>query len=205
VTEFLGAAFLTTVVLSVRGSAIGIPYFVAIAAGLTFGSMLLATGSGYVAQLNPAVTIGLWTIRKIKTVQAVLNIGFQILGGYLAWLLFTYLVNSHLQNVSGHFTGRIMVAEAAGTLVLTFGLAAAVYQKFTGLQLAAAGAVALILGMIVASAAANGLINPALALGIRSWSWGTYVLGPVIGAIVGMNLYSLVFADGGIVSKAKKK
>jgi glycerol uptake facilitator-like aquaporin len=196
VGEFLGAAFLTTVVLSVRGSAIGIPYFVALAAGLTFGMMLLSI-RGWNVQMNPAITVGLWTIRQIKTAHAVVNIGAQLLGGYLAYLLFTYFVNNKLTNIAGHYEARIMLAEAVGALVFSFAVAAAVYNEYRGLKLAAAGGLALTLGIIVASAASNGLVNPALALGVRSWSWGTYVLGPVVGSVVGMNIYSLLFADNG--------
>jgi hypothetical protein len=51
------------------------------------------------------------------------------------------------------------------------------------------------LGGIAASSAALGLLNPAVAHGVRAWVWGTYVLGPVIGAVIGVNLYALLFAD----------
>jgi len=205
VGEFLGVAFLTTVVLSVRGSAIGIPYFVAIAAGLTYSVMLLSVGRAWNIQMNPALTLGLWTLRKVKTVPAVVGIGAQLLGGYLAYLLFTYFVNNKLTNISGHYEARIMLAEAAGALIFSFAVAAAVYNEYKGLKLAATAGIAFTLGIIVASAASNGLVNPALALGLRSWSWGTYVLGPVVGSVIGMNLYSLLFASNGAVSKAKKK
>ena len=50
------------------------------------------------------------------------------------------------------------------------------------------------LGILVASTASNGILNPAVALGIRSWNF-VYVAGPVLGAIIGMNLYAQLFAD----------
>jgi hypothetical protein len=37
-------------------------------------------------------------------------------------------------------------------------------------------------------------LNPAVALGARSWVWGSYVVGPLLGAVVGTNLYALLFA-----------
>jgi hypothetical protein len=40
------------------------------------------------------------------------------------------------------------------------------------------------------------LLNPAVALGAQAWVWGTYVLGPVVGALVGVNLYAYLFAGG---------
>jgi hypothetical protein len=47
---------------------------------------------------------------------------------------------------------------------------------------------------MVASVAAAGTLNPAVALGARSWEWGTTLLGPILGAVIGFNLYALLFA-----------
>jgi glycerol uptake facilitator-like aquaporin len=204
VAEFLGTGFLTLVVLSVRGSAIGIPYFVALAAGLVVGVFLLARGNLWGATLNPALTVGLWTLRKISTAMAILSIGFQLLGAWAAYWLFTYFANTKLTSIAGHYSGRIMLAEATGALVLSFIVAAAVYEKFEGAKLAAAGGIAFMIAIFVASGASNGIVNPALALGLRSWSWGTYVLGPVVGSIIGMNLYSLFFTDNGLMMSSAK-
>jgi glycerol uptake facilitator-like aquaporin len=95
-----------------------------------------------------------------------------------------------------------MVAEAVGALVLSFGWAAAVFNRYTvGLKSASVG-LGYALGMVVASSASIGLINPGVALADRAWTiwgsagWGTYVLGPVLGALVGVNLYAWLFADG---------
>jgi hypothetical protein len=41
--------------------------------------------------------------------------------------------------------------------------------------------------------AANGALNPAVAYGINSWSLA-YAIGPIVGAIIGMNLYAILFA-----------
>ena len=205
VAEFLGAAMLTLVVLSVRSSAIGIPYFVAIAAGLTVGLVWLTSGGVLGVQMNPATTLGLWTIRKVKTAQAVLNIAFQLLGAYAAFGLFTYFVKTHIQSVAGHFDARVMIAEAVGAFVFSFAVVSAIYKAYDGLVLAIVGGSAFMVAIIVASSVSNGLVNPALALGVKSWSWGTYVLGPVVGSIVGMNLYSLVFADDVKTKTAKTK
>ena len=195
VAEFLGTALLTLVVLSVKNSAIGIPYFVAIGAGLAVGVAIVGVGTIYGAQLNPAVTVGLWTLRKMKSVEALAAIAFQLLGAWAAYWLFTYFVNNRLTNIAGHYEARIMIAEAVGAFVFTFALAAAIYRGYTGARLAASAAVAFTLGIIVASAASNGIINPALALGLRSWNWLDYIVGPLVGSIIGMNLYSLLFVE----------
>src|SRR5665213_3168078 len=202
VAEFLGTGILTTLVLSVQRSTIGVPFFVAMAAGLTVALMVFALGSISGAHLNPAITIGLWTARKISSLNAVLYVAVQLLGAWAAYYLYTYFVNSTLQPIGGHFTGRVLVAEAVGTAIFSFGWAAAIYQRFTTAVTASVAGLSYMIGIVVASAAAIGLVNPAFALGVRAWVWGTYVLGPVLGAVVGVNLYALLFAETNKVSAA---
>lgn len=195
VAEFLGTGVLTLLILSVQRSTIGVPFFVALAGGLTVTLMVFALGSTSGSHINPAVTIGMWTARKISTAKAVLYIVFQLLGAWAAYYLYTYFVNSKLQPIGGHYTGRILVAEGVGTAIFVFGWSAAIYQKFSASVSAAVAGLSYMLGIIAASSAAIGLLNPALALGVRAWVWGTYILGPVVGAIIGVNLYALLFDD----------
>jgi aquaporin Z len=206
VAEFLGTAVLTTVVLAVSKSTIGIPYFVAIAAGLAVavGTLVFRPISG--AQFNPAITIGLWSARRIKTVPAIVYVAAQLLGGIAAYWLFTYFASQHWAN-SGHYSGHVLVAEAAGTFVFGLAWAALSYSNTEDNGRAAMlVGLGLTVGIIVASSAASGLLNPAVALGLRLWGWGTYVLGPVLGAVIGVNVYSLLFAPAeGTKSSSKKK
>jgi aquaporin Z len=186
---------LTLLILSVQRSTIGVPFFVAAAAGLVMALMVFTVGGASSGYFNPALTLGLWTARKLSTVKTVLYIAAQLLGAWGAYYLYIYLVRSALQPVGVHFAGRILVAEAVGTGLFAFGVASAAYQGFSRAVTASFVGLALMLGIIAASPAAIGLLNPAVALGVRAWVWGTYVLGPVIGAIIGVNLYSLVFAE----------
>jgi glycerol uptake facilitator-like aquaporin len=195
VAEFLGTGALTLLILSVQRSTIGVPFFVAAAAGLTVALMVFAVGGVSGGYFNPALTLGFWTARKLESVTAALYIGAQFLGGWGAYYLYTYLVKNSLQPVGGHFAGRILVAEAVGTALFSFGVAAAVYQGFSKAVTASFAGLALMIGIVAASPASIGLLNPAVALGVRAWVWGTYVLGPVLGAIIGVNLYSLLFAE----------
>lgn len=196
VAEFLGTGVLTFLILSVQRSTIGVPFFVAAAAGLTLALLVFAMGSTSGGYFNPALTVGFWTTRKISSATAVLYVAVQLLGAWAAYALYTYYVKNTLQPVGGHFTLRILVAEGVGTTLFGFSVASAVYQK--GISQAAKAAfvgLALMLGVIAASPAAIGLLNPAVALGVRAWVWGTYVVGPVIGAVVGINLYYYLFAE----------
>lgn len=199
VAEFLGTAILTLVVLSVQRSTIGIAYFVALAAGLTVAAMSYIFSNVSGAHFNPAITIGAWTARKVKTLPALTYIVAQLLGGWAAYGIYTYFVNSSLQQIGGHFTARVLVAEAVGVFVFALVWAAVAAQKLNA-NLVGAG---LTLGIVVASAASIGFLNPAVALGGRAWEiwgsmgWGTYVLGPVLGSIIAFNLYELVFSESG--------
>jgi glycerol uptake facilitator-like aquaporin len=194
VAEFLGTGVLTLLILSVQRSTIGVPFFVAMAAGLTLALMTFAFGRVSGANLNPAITIGMWTARRISTLTAVLFIIVQFLGAWAAYGLYTYFVNSSLQKVGGDFSGRILVAEAVGAGIFAFGWAAAYYQRYSPAVTAAFAGVSYMVGIVAASSAAIGLLNPAVAFGVRAWVLGTYVLGPIIGAVIGINLYNLFFA-----------
>lgn len=191
--EFLGTAILTAVVLAVSKSNLGVPYFVSIGAGLAIAAGTIMFGAVSGAHFNPAITIGLWSARQVKTLPAIVYIAAQLLGGIVAYLLYTYFVNSSWAN-TGTYDARVLVAEAVGAFVFSLGWAAAVYNKLVGGQAAFVVGGSLILGILVASVGSGGLLNPAVALGMRSWVWGTYVLGPVLGAVIGFNLYALLFA-----------
>jgi glycerol uptake facilitator-like aquaporin len=199
VAEFLGTGVLTLVVLAVQRSTIGIPYFVGIGAGLTVAalSLVFATVSG--AHFNPAITIGMWSARKVKTLPAVMYVVSQLLGAWAAYGIYTYFVNSSLQPIGSHFTARIFVAEGVGALIFAFIWAAVAAQKLSATVIGAG----FTLAIIIAASASVGIVNPAVALGARAWTlwfkgsvgWA-YALGPVVGGIVGFNLYQLVYGDG---------
>lgn len=203
VAELLGAAILTTVTLAVSRSNLGFPLFVAASVGFTFAVLVLMLSGISGAHINPIVTVGLWTLRKINTAQALVYVAAQMLGGLAAGRLFVYLTDQSLSNIAGsNFEWRVLVAELVGAFIFTFGVAAAVHQKYAGLRLATTVGGALFAGVVVAAVASNGLINPSVALGVQSVS-RTYFAGPVIGAILGMNLYALLYVPATSVKTRK--
>src|SRR5690606_23063897 len=139
------------------------PLFTGIAAGGTLALMVLAVGHASGAHLNPAVTLGLWTLNKTKTLPALVSIAAQVLGGLAAWWLLTYFLGHSLTDLAGKFEWKVLVAEAIGAAVFTFGLAAAYLQNLEQGKLAAAAGISLALGIMVASLASNGIVNPAVA------------------------------------------
>ncbi len=194
VAEFLGTGVLAFVVLTVSRSQIGIPYFVAIAAGIAVTLFGLALNRDVI--LNPAYTIALWTGRRISTVKALLFIGVQFLAGFAAFELYKYFAKQPVQPLPSAFDAHVLAAEALGTFVYAFVAVGVLYQRAHWLVRSVVTGGAYTLGVIVASVASIGFfINPAVALSANAWSLGTYVAGPVIGAIAGVLLYSLLFAS----------
>ncbi len=193
VAEFLSVAVLAMVVLSVANSRIGFPWFIASAAGVVVGLMTFLHGKVGVVSGNPALTVGLWSVRKTKLTNAVVAVAAQLLGAVAAWKLYEYLTNRALSNIAGKdFDWRVFAAEAIGAFIFVWGVSAAVQRRFDGWNLAVAAGSSLFLGMLVGSIAANGLVNPALAVGLQSIS-KAYILGPLAGGIVAATLYEWVF------------
>jgi glycerol uptake facilitator-like aquaporin len=54
---------------------------------------VLAFGGVSGAHVNPAITFGTWTARRIGTLRAISYIAAQLLGGLAAWQLYQYLVD----------------------------------------------------------------------------------------------------------------
>ena len=173
--EFLGTAILTAVILAVTRSNVGIPYFIGLAAGVSLAVGMVVFGAISGAHFNPAITIGMWTARKIQALPAIVYVAAQLLGAAVAYLLYTYFVRTLPS--TGEYEPRILVAEAVGAFVFSLGWAAVVYHKLEGGKAAFVVGAAFMVGVIVATLGSIGLLNPAVALGMRSWVWGTYVLG----------------------------
>ncbi len=193
VAELFGVVILVVSVYSMVART-SFPLFAALAAGLSLSVLVHTIGSVSGAQINPAITLGLWSIRKEKTGRALFFIAAQMLGGYAAWMLLQFFLGRDMESLAGKFEWKILIAEAVGAFVFGFGVASAVYQKYEGGKLAFTVGASLTIGILVASMGSNGVINPAVALGLQSFNWA-YVVGPVIGSVFGMNLYAMLYTD----------
>jgi len=208
VAEFVGTFVLASAMMAMLVRT-DFAFFSAIAAAVVYGLMYLVLGGASGSHLNPAVTIGYWTVRKIPTVQAIVYLAVQLLAGVVAWKFGQYVLHQTLNNIaSGGWNWRVVVAEGVGTLVFGFGLAAVALNRIDESRHAVLVGAALFIGVVVASLGANGILNPAVAITVRSWSW-SYVTAEVVGLVVGMNLYALFFSPDllklGSKSKSKKK
>ncbi len=193
VAEFVGAFSLTfAVLISLNGAVPGIP--TPVLAGVVLGLFAMGVGAISGAHLNPAVTIGMYSLKRIDLSNAIAYILAQVAAALLALVALNLFQDSTISDdLFRDATTKEFFAEMLGMLIFTFGVAGAVHNKYTG---AAAGLLvggSLFLGLSIASFGGLGIINPAVALGASSMSW-SYLLGPIVGSILGMNLYALMVA-----------
>jgi aquaporin Z len=199
--EMIGTFVLTSAVLSI--AKIGVftailPWFIGITVAITITVMGAIFGPVSGGHFNPAVTLGLLSIRQIELVKALSYISVQLLGAVLAMTLFRYIkpasdTLSSLPNIAGEYSPRILIAEAAGAVVFGMGVAAVVRQKVSGIQGSFLIGASLMLGVLVAQSGSNAILNPAIAVALNSVSL-IYIAGPVVGVVFGMNLYNLLFS-----------
>jgi aquaporin Z len=215
VAEFLGTATLALVAMgAARYFNFTAPWYVGLAVGIALATLVGTIGKVSGAHVNPAITLGLWTLRKISATTAAAYVAAQLLGGLVAFAFVEYITNTDVINAGmSAFDSRIFIAELVGTAIFGFGVAAVVMQKLEGMQAAFTVGMSLFLGILVASMVAPGFLNPAVALAFNSWD-KTTVVAPLIGSVIGMNLYSFFLApveslksssNGKAKSSVKKK
>ena len=113
------------------------------------------------AHLNPAVTIGMWSIQKITGKEAGAYIGAQAVGAILATLLATTLWGAagSFDILPGSFS--VLIGEVIGALLFGFGIAAVVYGKVPRPVSGPVIGGSLLLGLILAvGLGSSGFLNP---------------------------------------------
>lgn len=185
IAEGLGAGLLTLVVA--LSLSVDFPISTPILAGLVLGLLVYSIGHVSGTHINPAVTVGVWSLNKISGRDAVFYIVSQAVGSFLAMVLVTKTVGLASFSVSN--SGMVFLAEALGTFFFTFGIASVVLEKSHSQMSGFIIGGSLVLGIAIASTlGSNGVLNPAVAWGIGSLNL-MYVLGPIVGSIFGMQAY----------------
>ena len=188
--EFLGTfALALAVALSLAGK---FPVPTPALAAITLGVCVYTFGAISGTHINPAITIGLLTVGRIKIVDAAAYIVAQFAGAAVAKFAAGCLLGSH-PPVTAVDNLSVFGAEGLGAFWLATGVIAVVSGKAPS---AAAGLTiggSLLVGIAFAAPISNAVLNPAVALAIGSFSV-MYVVGPIVGAIVAMLLYHFVLA-----------
>ena len=173
------------VTLAATGSYLPTP----VIAALTLGLFVYTVGHISGTHLNPAITAGALSIGKIHWKDALGYWAAQFLGAGLAFYLSGQVVETAVLDVNTEIlTGA---GEALGVLFFSFGVAAVIYGRvpkdLTGVVVGGS----LALGISLAGHLSNGILNPAVALALGSFNW-VYLVGPMLGAVLGMWLYKLI-------------
>ena len=188
--EFVGTFALSFIVIAALAAGVTAPLAVPVIAGLTLGLFVYTIGSISGAHINPAVTLGLASIKKISVKDAAFYIFAQVFGAAMAIVLAKFFVLTMPVPATGVLDMQIFMAEAFGTFFFTFGIAAVVLGKVpTSMSGVIVGA-SLLFGVLVASlAGASGILNPAVAFALNSVTI-VYMLAPIVGSLIGFQLAS---------------
>ena len=185
IAEALGTFTLALVVaLSIVGK---FPVSTPVLAGLVVLLFVYSIGHISGAHINPAITIGVWSIKKISNKDALFYVISQFIGGAVAIAVVSFTVGMPLMMVLNNL--NVVIAECLGTLFFAFGIASLVYNKTPNVMSGVVGGGSLLLGITIAALlGSNGVLNPAVALGINSFNVA-YVFAPIVGSVLGMQAY----------------
>ncbi len=176
---------------------------IALAHGLAIGVMVSATGAVSGGHLNPAVTIGLWSAKKIKTSNAIAYVAAQCLGGIFAAVLVKLAVPADALTAVGMGTPALGhgISQQMGLvteIILTFFLVFVVYgtavdaraPKCGGLFIGLTVALDILMGGPISGAAMNPAryLGPALLGGGLQNAW-IYWVGPIAGGVLAAQIY----------------
>lgn len=212
IAEFVGAFALifvgagSIVANSLTNGAVGL-VGIALAHGLTIGTMVSAVGHISGAHLNPAVTLGFLVTRRITARLSVIYIVSQLLGGIVAALLLNGIFPS--SSVSASKLGATLVHGDIGVgmavlveIVLTFLLVLVIFgtavdsrgPKLGGMAIGLVITLAVFVGGPLTGASLNPTrtLGPALVGGYWADHW-VYWIGPAVGAVLAALLYHHIF------------
>ncbi len=182
IAELFGTFILTTAVLTSINNP-GFPVPTPVIAGLTLGLLVYTIGPISGCHINPAITVGLFSIGRIDIRDAGTYLVAQFVGSVLAMMLGNIFFSSPTELVvnGAPLTG---LAELFGTVLLGFAVASVVVGRVSANLSGFVIGSGLLLGISFAATQSNGVLNPAVALGIGSLGH-TYVWGPLGGALIG--------------------
>jgi aquaporin NIP len=192
------------VMVSARTHAFG-EVGVSLAFGLAVTLIVAATGHLSGAHVNPAVTIGFWSVRRFRLTDVAPYVVAQCVGAMAAsfvsgWLLGA--VGDFGATVPSLPLAQSFVVEAGYSAILGFVIMGVATDDRTSPAVApfAIGAT-IFAGALVTGPLTGGSFNPARSLGpaVASGNWTAhwlYWIAPIVGVAVGMRTYELIRSAG---------
>lgn len=186
--EYFGTFILTIVVItSIAGD---FSVSTSVLAALTLLIFVYTIGSISGSHLNPGVTLGIFSLKKIDAKQALAYLMAQLLGGATAFYLSNLLELSSQITFSSENTA--LFGEFLGMLIFTFGISAVVHKAVDDELYGVVIGGSLLIGLAIASLfGAGAFLNPAVMLGLGVSS-AVYVFIDLLGAVAAFQLYKLV-------------
>ncbi|MFM2381429.1 MAG: hypothetical protein RLZZ76_196 [Candidatus Parcubacteria bacterium] len=191
IAEAVGTFGLSFVVLGALSFGGVIPVVVPVIAALTLGLFVYTIGGVSGCHINPAVTVGIWSIKKISNTDAISYVASQFVGAVAAILVAKWFgIISPVDG--GIFDTQTFAAEALGAFFFMFGIASVVFGKVQGMVNGLVIGGSLLLGILVAVVAGSaGILNPAVAASLNALS-AVYLLAPVVGSIAAFHAYKYI-------------
>jgi aquaporin Z len=233
VAEFLGTFWLVlggcgSAVLAAGFPKVGIGFMgVAFAFGLSVLTGAYALGPISGAHFNPAVTVGLWTGRRIPSRDVLPYIAVQVVGGVFgSAVLYAIASGSSDFSAAGGFAsngygehspgayalGACIVCELVMTFMFVLVILGATDARAPGGFAPIAIGLALVLIHLISIPVTNTSVNPARSTGpalfVGGWAieqlWMFWVVPLIGGALAGL-FYPLVFGGASVTSPEKPR
>lgn len=192
--ELIGTFFLVVAAL------LSPPQLTFVLVGAVLLIMVVVIGKVSGAHINPAVTVGLMSVRKIAVVTGLLYIVAQIVGALTALGLGSLLDRSLPQT---NPEVNAMWFEMLGVALLVFVVTRVVLMDAPPAASALAVGIALMTGIAIAGASSGGILNPAVAIVFfagdivrgQEVEGMTYIVAPLAAAVVAALLARAVHDD----------
>jgi MIP family channel proteins len=186
------------------------PLGIALGYGLTAGVMITALAHISGGQFNPAITVGLWVMRRLGTLQSIFYCLAQLVGGLAAAYLLVAIipepawapVGLGTPDLAPDFTrwhGMVLAAAMAFVIVIVYFATVlderGAFNKVAGFAVGLAiVAVVLVGAPFVGASAANPARTFGTALASRHWhNHGVFWIGPLFGGVVAAVVYDRLF------------
>lgn len=183
--EFLGTLILAlvvgTLILNLNTGGYSTLYL-PMAIGATLALLVYSFQASGTCSFNPAVSFGLFVVKKISVPVFLFSVLAEVLGAYLGVVIAHFLTGAPLLAPQGDSL-RASIGELIGSFIFVFAVTRVALGQVPSSVGGAIVGVALLVGLTIAQAVSGGILNPALALGLGSTRIA-YILMPFIGALL---------------------